>query len=611
MPLYEPPKSRRVALIWVKAPARSRERGNRTSETTSGIALLEGLEKRLMLAAVFWDGGAGNDNWHNPLNWSNDALPTSADDVMIADTALPEIRLQSAVSIRSLTTSENVRVGSSQLQISENATINADLVIGSSGRLNFAGPTDQSLGGSGRVVLTGQSFSMSQISLITPHTLTIGENMTIRGGWGMLSNSPNALSRIVNYGTISADISGQHLLLLPQTPLGFVNYGRLEALSGTIDLSSTGTGTIDLQPEGSLSSVGGVITLTGVLDNTDGVIALDDSTGSITLNRGTIRGGIVTATGSAGLTAAPASNQSTLDGVVLHAPLIVASATVIIKNGLELGGTISLTGASGILSFQGSTGQLLSGEGSISLLGGGTMRAQSLTLTIGTGITIHGGSGRLDSIGGGAFVNRGTIVADTAGQTITIQTFGQNFSNEGTLQATAGGTVSIATTVMNSGVVCVEPGSVLAIAGNLSQTPDALIHIGIAGRTSTLFGRVTVTGNVALGGSLAIHYDDGYVPDRGDSFHLISSTGTSGVLVSTDIPLLSDATLKSPVLVDAMGVRLIVTHIADWNNDLSVNVADIFHFLSSWFAGQGDFDGNGTNEVPDIFTYLASWFAAA
>ncbi|MBX3405055.1 MAG: hypothetical protein KF699_16715, partial [Phycisphaeraceae bacterium] len=68
--------------------------------------------------------------------------------------------------------------------------------------------------------------------------------------------------------------------------------------------------------------------------------------------------------------------------------------------------------------------------------------------------------------------------------------------------------------------------------------------------------------------------------------------------------------LKSPVLVDAQGVRQIVTHVADWNNDLVVNVTDIFSFLSAWFAGDGDFDGQNGTQVADIFAYLAAWFSA-
>ena len=48
---------------------------------------------------------------------------------------------------------------------------------------------------------------------------------------------------------------------------------------------------------------------------------------------------------------------------------------------------------------------------------------------------------------------------------------------------------------------------------------------------------------------------------------------------------------------------------ADWDQNTSIDVPDIFAFLASWFSGQGDFDQNGTNDVPDIFAFLSAWFS--
>src|SRR5262249_907316 len=44
---------------------------------------LEGLEDRLAPAAVSWDGGGADTRWANALNWSNNLVPTAADDVTI------------------------------------------------------------------------------------------------------------------------------------------------------------------------------------------------------------------------------------------------------------------------------------------------------------------------------------------------------------------------------------------------------------------------------------------------------------------------------------------------------------------------------------------------
>ncbi len=50
---------------------------------------------------------------------------------------------------------------------------------------------------------------------------------------------------------------------------------------------------------------------------------------------------------------------------------------------------------------------------------------------------------------------------------------------------------------------------------------------------------------------------------------------------------------------------------ADYNGSGTVNVQDIFDFLSGWFAGdiRADFNGSGVINVQDIFDFLAGWFS--
>jgi hypothetical protein len=50
---------------------------------------------------------------------------------------------------------------------------------------------------------------------------------------------------------------------------------------------------------------------------------------------------------------------------------------------------------------------------------------------------------------------------------------------------------------------------------------------------------------------------------------------------------------------------------ADFDQNGTVEVPDIFSFLSAWFAQEpaADFDGVGGIAVPDIFAFLSSWFA--
>lgn len=54
---------------------------------------------------------------------------------------------------------------------------------------------------------------------------------------------------------------------------------------------------------------------------------------------------------------------------------------------------------------------------------------------------------------------------------------------------------------------------------------------------------------------------------------------------------------------------LVTTCPADWNDDGTVSVQDIFDFLASYFVSDGDVNRDGSTGVQDIFDYLAAYFA--
>jgi hypothetical protein len=65
------------------------------------------------------------------------------------------------------------------------------------------------------------------------------------------------------------------------------------------------------------------------------------------------------------------------------------------------------------------------------------------------------------------------------------------------------------------------------------------------------------------------------------------------------------------VLVAQIGGNTTPSCQADFNNNGTADVPDIFAFLSAWFAqdSSADFDNNGQVQVPDIFSFLNAWFA--
>jgi len=171
-------------------------------------------------------------------------------------------------------------------------------------------------------------------------------------------------------------------------------------------------------------------------------------TGGLTLSGGTLANTILsTATGAA----VTSTGISTLNNVTLDANLTVNNgATLTLLNGLTFANghtlTLSNAGSATNLNFAGS--QTIGGTGEIVF--GGTAptanfinpTASNTTLSLGSGVTVHGSQGgTFDSNGtsnnltGISYVNQGVIDADTAGKTITLN--GTDWSNTGTLRATA------------------------------------------------------------------------------------------------------------------------------------------------------------------------------
>jgi hypothetical protein len=275
----------------------------------------------------------------------------------------------------------------------------------------------------------------------------------------------------------------------------------------------------------------------GILDNTGSTLILDAGTGSLTLAGGTLLGGTVTAGGGARVIGT--SSGGTLEGVTLNADLdlTAAGASATALHGLTLNGTATLHGTS--LTFSGT--QTLAGAGNIVFAVAGTSSLLGVdtgnTLTIGPGITIHGGHATLGPSfsGAGAVVNQGTIAADVAGATITINS--TSFSNQGTLRATGGGSLSISNFTLNSGTMTAGVGSVITVNGSFTQGSGGTINVALGGTASSQIGRINVTGAATLAGTLNVTLANGFMPASGNMFQVLtyaSPNGTFGQITGPD-----------------------------------------------------------------------------
>src|SRR5262249_27244458 len=181
---------------------------------------------------------------------------------------------------------------------------------------------------------------------------------------------------------------------------------------------------------------------------------------------------------------------------------------------LTISGSVTLAG----------TGQMVGDPGGKRSDGGSYYStvdvAAGASFTNSTGHTISG-SMYLGQPGrpGSAIINQGGIEAGM-GSALTFEIAATNY---GTLTAINGGTLGLDSDLSNQGLVIVGEGSTVTVQGNYTQGTSASLGIQIGGTpVSGRFGRVIVSGSAALYGTLSISLTNGYVPQAGDRFQIMS-----------------------------------------------------------------------------------------
>ncbi len=415
------------------------------------------------------------------------------------------------------------------LTVSDGLVLNGTALVGNSsnsqpGAINFAG--NQVLGGSGTVVFGNGSGYWGNALLLANDgtTLVIGSGITVRGQNGVIGSGagywvggPASVS-LVNQGTVSCDVSGGTITVNAQpfsnqglaqgvnggtltlsggfsnagvlnvgagSGLNFggswVNTGTINATNGTVNLG----GAFSLADLGEFNRSGGVVYVSGTLDNTNAMLALSDAAVPWVLQGGAVQGGAITTANGASFIV----QSGTLDGVTVNGVLDVGNsynrANLTVSDGLVLNGTAlvgnSSNSQSGAISFAGN--QVLGGSGTV-VFGNGSgywgnallLANDGTTLVIGSGITVRGQNGVIGSgagywVGGPAsvsLVNQGTVSCDVSGGTITVNA--QPFSNQGLAQGVNGGTLTLSGGFSNAGVLSVGAGSGLNFGGSWVNT---------------------------------------------------------------------------------------------------------------------------------------------
>jgi hypothetical protein len=195
--------------------------------------------------------------------------------------------------------------------------------------------------------------------------------------------------------------------------------------------------------------------------------------------------------------------------------------------------TISLDGAGSAIQSTSATNAMAnfaSNSGSLTVKNGKALTTKAFTNT-GTVVIGPGTNSTLTAPGSGYTQNTGgastaltaslsKLVASAASGNVTIN--GGSLSGIGTVQTAAGQTFTNGATV--------SPGSspgILAATASYAQTAGGSLPIEIGGTTlGTQYDRLAVTGNASLNGTLALSTINGFVPTAGQTFNVLTYTGT-------------------------------------------------------------------------------------
>lgn len=434
------------------------------------------------------------------------------------------------------------------LDIDEKLTLNGKLRLfggaGSSGAaVSFSGAGEHVLDGTGQVLFQGGSIGLNGGSGGLRIASGISVGGTADGGISNLSTNEGTLdftgsidgTNWVNAGIIrsttgtnlllggswtnNAEISAQDATLTLSGT--YVNNASITAVNSTVNLG----GTFTLANLGTFSRTGGLVQITGTLNNAPG-LTLNSTTGNWRLG-GVIQGGTIdTLDGTIMDAVGGELHDVTLNGTLSILPGGGIFNSVSVFGTFLLNGEVQLHGGAGIsgaaLGFPGPGEHVLQGTGRVTFEGGASsLAAGGGTLRIAPGMTVQGAGDGIRDLS----TNQGTINA-----TGVISIVGTNWTNEGLMRSNTGAQISTLNgSWTNAGRVESAPGSAFFASTGFTQSSAGTLAIEIQGATAGQFGILTVTGAAALAGTLEITRTGGFEPDIGATFIILTSdTSVSG-----------------------------------------------------------------------------------
>mgnify|MGYP001273023856 CR=1 FL=1 len=348
-------------------------------------------------------------------------------------------------------------------------------------------------------------------------TLAAGASVVGRGTLSSDTNGAASANAIVNNGQITGNNAAGRLDISPDV---FINSGTVTLSSGTLSInagswSSLGSGRI-VQNDGTLllggtfeldtanlTRTGGTVTINGTVNNAGRHFAINNTTGSIRFNGGTINGGTMTQSGTAalvlGTNAATFANNASFVG---NLAIDDANGKVVFASGSNFTGNASLNGTTNQVGYVydatiggNRTITFNNTGGRLDVSANGTLAS---TLTIPPGVTLRSlnrGTLSSDTFGaadGNRIINNGLIISDDPAAAVGIEP--DIFINNGTVSANSGTVAINAASWSSAGGNLVLNNGTLVLGGNTTTAGLNLPGLQRTGGTLTLSATVNNTG---------------------------------------------------------------------------------------------------------------------
>lgn len=541
-----------------------------------------------------WNGGAGS--WEEPSNWTPAGVPTATDTAVIAagtatlgagttvaGFAFTGGTLDGAGGLTvtaAMTWTGGAVRGSDTLRVAPGATlhmeggslsvdrafVNAGLATWASGELN----------GIGRFVNEGELVLALDAATPTRFCFASPPGFVTNGPTGLIRRTGTGEATVYcgfdNAGTVRVE-SGS-VVLRGFNATGGTDTGDYEVEAGAMLVFDGGgvrtmTAATSISGEGTVGVHGGTTTLAGPYDvrttrfvnvNGSGVLNLDGAatTDTLEITTGTLGGG---------------GTLTVTDALIWDGGRMQGSGTTILSEDAVL--TIRGDAAK---SFRDTRTLRNDGTGTWSGSGGFSNSNGTLFLNAGTLEVSAGTTDPFGSFFAGTFTNTGTLTL-TSG---TVTRFGSFFHNEGAVEVASGAlvlsgfnanggtdtgryvvadsarlefaggnrTLTETAEVAGAGTVAFLAGSVTnagtwkpgASPGVLTIESDypaesGVLEVELGGLApGTEYDQLVVTGEAALGGTLRVALTDGFTPEVGDAFTVLTATSITGTFAAVEGP---------------------------------------------------------------------------